>query len=266
MAAEIPGFESFYFKHGDTVKKVYWSGKPEKPPVVLMHELPGMIPECIDLGRRLTRAGFTVFMPLLLGRVNAKMANTPRYLAQVCIRSEFNLLAVRKSSPITEWLRALCREAKARCNDQGCGVVGMCLTGGFALTLMADDSVLAPVLSQPSLPFGITPAQRRDLGVSPEILETAIRRSQDENIPVLAMRFTGDRMCPPERFDEMARVFGDRFRRIDIDSGWGNAAGNPPWAHSVLTVHYRDDPEHPTRQAYDTMVQFFRERLKSKAA
>lgn len=260
-AKEIPGFESFYFKDGGTAKKVYWSGDPDRPPVVLMHELPGMIPECIALARRLVADGFTVFMPLLFGQPDARTRDFPNYLAQVCIRNEFSLLARRRSSPITDWLRALCREAKRRCGDRGCGVIGMCLTGGFALTLMADDSVLAPVLSQPSLPFGIDARRRRDVGVSPDVLARSVRRSQAQSVPVLALRFTGDVMCPPERFDEMQRLFGERFRRIDIDSSLGNAHGNPPWAHSVLTVHFRDEPDHPTRLAYDTMVRFFRDQL-----
>lgn len=261
MAAELPGFESFYFKHEDTAKKVYWTGDPNKPPIVLMHELPGMIAECIALAKRLANDGFTVFMPLLFGRPNAWLLDMPFYVAEVCIRHEFTLLARRQSSPITEWLRALCREAKQRCNGQGCGVIGMCLTGGFALTLMADDSVLAPVLSQPSLPLGITPAHRRDLGVSTDILERAVTRAKNNNIPILGMRFTGDVLCPPERFEELQRVFGDKFRRIDIDSSIGNSEGNPPWAHSVLTVHYNDAPDHSTRLAYEAMRAFFRDQL-----
>lgn len=262
MPAEIPGFESFYFKHDGVAKKVYWSGDPSKPPILLMHELPGMIPQCVALAKRLEADGFTVFMPLLFGRPNATPLDMPAYLAQVCIRHEFSLLAMRKSSAITNWLRALCREAKRRCDDQGCGVIGMCLTGGFALTLMADDSVLAPVMSQPSLPLGITPARRRDLGVSPDVLERSLARAKNEGVPLLAMRFTGDVLCPPERFDELQRVFGDRFRRIDIDSSIGNAEGNPPWAHSVLTVHYNDAPEHSTRLAYETMRAFFNDCLR----
>lgn len=262
MPAELPGYQSFDFTHEGTTKKVYWTGDAAHPPIVLMHELPGLIQQCIDLGQRLAAEGYAVFMPLLFGEPNPSPLDFPKYYAQVCIRNEFNMLATRKSSPITEWLRGLCREAKRRCHDQGCGVIGMCLTGGFALTLMADDSVLAPVLSQPSLPLGLTKAQKCDLGVTPDILERSVERSRTDNIPVLAMRFTGDKLCPPERFDEMQRRFGDRFRRIDLDSSIGNPHGHPIWSHSVLTVHYDPTPGSPTRQAYDAVLTFFGQELK----
>ena len=40
----------------------------------------------------------------------------------------------------------------------GVGAVGMCFTGGFALAMMTEPSVVAPVLSQPSLPLFPIPA------------------------------------------------------------------------------------------------------------
>nr|BFE50970.1 hypothetical protein GCM10017745_43970 [Saccharothrix mutabilis subsp. capreolus] len=35
----------------------------------------------------------------------------------------------------------------------GVGAIGMCFTGNFALTMMLEPAVLAPVLAQPSLPL-----------------------------------------------------------------------------------------------------------------
>lgn len=258
-AEELPGFEQFPFAYEKWTKVVYRIGEQDAPAVVLMHELPGMVPECIGLARRLADEGFCVFMPLLFGKPGqfSMVGNTLR----ICLRREFLLFARRKSSPITRWLRALCREAKDRCGCRGVGVIGMCLTGGFGLSLMADDAVLAPVLSQPSLPIGRSHASRCALGTTPADLERAKARSQQENIPVMGLRFTGDILCPAERFDALEEAFGERFRRIEIDSSPGNPHGLSRTSHSVLTIDYQATEGHPTRQAYDEVIAFFHTQL-----
>src|SRR5207302_652782 len=83
----------------------------------------------------------------------------------------------------------------------GVGVVGMCFTGGFALAMMVDDTVMAPVLSQPSLPFALTRAHRRDLGISDDDLARVKERAPE--VCLLALRFTGDRLVPGERFQRL---------------------------------------------------------------
>lgn len=42
---------------------------------------------------------------------------------------------------------------------------------------------------------------------------------------------------------------------------WTGDAAHPIWSHSVLTVHYDPTPGSPTRQAYETMLKFFRSQL-----
>jgi hypothetical protein len=37
----------------------------------------------------------------------------------------------------------------------------MCFTGGFALAMMTEPAVVAPVLSQPSLPLAFDPGKAR---------------------------------------------------------------------------------------------------------
>src|SRR5207245_4264103 len=116
-----------------------------------------------------------------------------------CVSREFACFALRKTSPITAWLRALARQAHGECGGPGAGVVGMCFTGGFALAMMVDDVVLAPVLSQPSLPFPITRRHRRDVGLSDDDLARVKQRCEAEDVCVLGLRFSADRVVAPER-------------------------------------------------------------------
>ena len=48
----------------------------------------------------------------------------------------------------------------------GVGALGMCFTGGYALGMMVDSTVLAPVLSQPSLPLGPGRKRKAAVGIS----------------------------------------------------------------------------------------------------
>ena len=100
-----------------------------------------MTPECIALGEAIAASGFTVHLPLLFGEPGD---NHPVFfIAKLCISREFRLFASGGGSPIVDWLRALCRKVKADCGGLGVGAIGLCLTGNFAISLMADDSVLA---------------------------------------------------------------------------------------------------------------------------
>ena len=229
------------------------------PAVIVIHEVPNLHPGVIDFGRRVVEAGFTVYMPSLIGTPGAPASpiTNVQGIARACVSSEFATWATRKTSPIVTWLRALARDAHAACGGPGVGAVGMCLTGGFALAMAVDEIMLAPVLSQPSVPFPISAAHRRDLGISDEDL--AAVRARDTC--VLGMRFTGDVMVPAARFRRLREELGDRFIAIEIDSSANNAHDIPRTAHSVLTHHFVDVEGHPTRDALDRVIAFLRERL-----
>jgi dienelactone hydrolase len=137
----------------------------------------------------------------------------------------------------------------------------MCLTGGFALAMMVDDVVLAPVLSQPSLPFPLGSARKRDLGLSDADLSRVKQRCEDEDICVLGLRFTGDQAAPADRFRRLKAELGDRFVAVEIDSSPGNPDGYRKAAHSVLTEDLKDEPGTATRDALDQVLTLFRERL-----
>jgi dienelactone hydrolase len=177
-----------------------------------------------------------------------------------CVSKEFVCFARGTTSPVTVWLRALAAHEHETCGGPGVGVVGMCFTGGFALAMMVDDVVVAPVLSQPSLPFPLPKAHKRDLGISDADLARVKERTA-EGICVLGLRFTGDKIAPGERFARLREELGDGFVGVEIDSGPGNAHGFSKNAHSVLTEELVDEPGHPTRDALDKVLDLFRERL-----
>ena len=114
-------------------------------------------------------------------------------------------------------------------------MIGECFTGGFALAAAVDDSVLAPVLSQPSLPLPLTPRHRRDPGLSEGELLVIEKRAAEDGLCAIGLRFSADQMVPGERFKTLKDRLGDAFQVIQIDSGPGIAGGFGRMAHSVLT-------------------------------
>lgn len=269
-------FAMFDFADAGSSRRVYRKG--EGAAVILMHELPGMIPECVDLARRIAEAGFTVYLPLLFGEPDEPLsiAKTLAYTARLCMSQEFYCFAKHQSSPITNWLRALCRKAHEECGSRGVGVIGMCLTGGFALSLMADESVMAPIVGQPSLPFGITGSHRAALGISPQELETVKQRAE-QGVPILALRFSEDKISPAERFETMRQQFGGTpeviedsaelchrrgkiLETIEINSKPGNPYNIPQNSHPTLTLGYRGNG-HPTYRVFQRVLEFFKEQL-----
>jgi len=256
----IDGFSSSAFTHDGVSRTVYRRGSG--PGVLIMHEVPGITPDVSDFARRVADDGFTVALPSLLGTPGKPMS-TPYAANQIlraCISREFSVLAAHDSSPITDWLRALGRALHAEIGGRGIGALGMCLTGNFALTLMLDDFLLAPVLSQPSLPFCIGSERRAALHITAKNLDVIKERVQ-AGACVLGLRFTNDPMCPPERFATLRRELGAGFEGIEIDSSKGNPYGLPRIAHSVLTKDLVDEEGHPTRQALERVLSFFHERL-----
>ncbi len=260
----LEDFSTFSFSHEGATRTVYKKGAG--PGVVVMHEIPGITPPVANFSRRVAAEGFTVYMPHMFGTPDKPLSipYAAGQIARACVSREFAVLAKNESSPITDWLRALCRKAHEECGGPGVGALGMCLTGNFALALMVDESVMAPVLSQPSLPFGVSAAHRAALHLSDEDLAVVKRRAAS-GCGVLGLRFTADPMCPGERFATLRDELGDGFEGIEINSGRGNPWGLTRAAHSVVTTDLVDEEGHPTRQALDRVLALFRERLKSDA-
>lgn len=256
-----PDFEQREITLLGSTKAVFVKG--EGRAVIVMHEMPGMHPAVADFARRVVDAGFSVYMPQLFGTPGRALSGgyTLQTVLAACVSREFTLFAMRKNSPVTEWLRALAELAHRERGGPGVGAVGMCFTGGFALAMMVDDRMLAPVLSQPSIPVGITHAQKRDLGIDDATL-ARVKQRVAQGACVMGLRFTEDKLVPDERFARLREELGDGFIAVEIDSRPGNPQGIPREAHSVLSTHFVDQPGHPTRDALDRVLAFYRERLR----
>jgi dienelactone hydrolase len=234
----------------------------EGPAVIVISEIPGITPDVADFARKVAAQGLTAVMPVLFGQPG-KPPSMPYILdtlTRVCISREFTMLARKQASPVTLWLRALAAEEHQRCGGPGVGAIGMCLTGGFALAMMVDDVVVAPVLSQPSLPFPLSKKLRADVGISDADLAKVKQRTAD-GACLMGYRFTGDASSPHARFETLRRELGDGFIGVELDSSEGNPHGHPKRAHSVLTEHLDDREGTPTRAALDDVLAFFRDRL-----
>ena len=237
---------------GDTIAHdIYRRGQGS--PIVLLQELPGIGQETLSLADKLVDAGFEVVMPHLFGPLG-KTSIAGNLARVMCLRKEFHLLSGQRSSPITDWIRLLCREIKAASGVAGVGVIGMCLTGNFAITLIGDESVLAAVASQPAMPF----FKQAALHMSPsEVGES--RKALETKGPMRVLRFAGDPLCTEEKSRCIAQAFnGDgtpRIKEITL----------PGKGHSVLTLDFVDAAGHPTREALDDVIRYFTAHLGSAA-
>jgi dienelactone hydrolase len=248
------------FSHRGITHDVFRSG--EGPAVIVIAEIPGITPKVAGFARRVRGLGCTVLLPVLFGEPGREMSAgyATRSIAGACVSREFAAFATRRTAPVAEWLRALARYAHASFGGPGVGAVGMCFTGGFALAMMADEELVAPVLSQPSLPFPLTRKGKASVQLSDDDLARVKDRVAD-GVCVLGLRFTNDLAVPAERFATLRRELGDGFIAVEIDSTPGNPWGIPKRAHSVLTEHLVDEPGHPTHEALEQVLDFLRERL-----
>src|SRR5437879_7088033 len=156
------------------------------PAVIVMTEMPGISPQVARFARWVRDAGFSVYMPSLFGRDGAvpQVDEGIAVFKRACVSAEFRAFAANESSPVTQWLRALARLAHEECGGPGVGAIGMCFTGNFALTMMLEPSMLAPVLSQPALPLN-DPA---GIEIAPEEIKAVRDRLEREDLTVLAYR------------------------------------------------------------------------------
>ena len=239
------------------------------PAVIVMPETPGISPHLARFARWVRDAGFTVWMPSLFGRDGAlpDVDEAVATFKRTCVSAEFRALAAGQQTPILQWLRGLARIAHADCGGPGVGAIGMCFTGNFALSMMLEPAVIAPVLCQPSMPLEDEAA----LESPPAELDAVRDRLERDDLVVQGWRFEGDRFCTSQRFAAYSQALGDRFESHVLPDSAGATTDLPPFfehvikgPHSVVTVHLVDEAGQPTLAARDEILAFFAKRL-SKA-
>ncbi len=256
-ADTTPFADHFRFDRGGIEHSVFVKG--EGPGVLLMHELPGMMPEFWRLANWLSEH-FTVWAPDLFGNDSSHTPAKPGLLTlKACISREIHLFADNDPGPITQWLRALAQELHQRVGGNGVGTIGMCMTGNFALTLALDPWVTAPVVSQPGIP-GSTPFKNRDGGLQMTSSEKGQLAGRD--VDVMGLRFDGDKFCKAARFDAIRSVIGeDRFFENVLPDSARKPNGRLKFPHSVLTTDLVDEKDSVTKQKLAEVITFLKSRV-----
>jgi len=243
----VDGFqEAEIFEHDGVRLPVYVSTGGEKPLVVL-HELPGMMPSFIEFCRRISDDGFRVYMPLLFKSPGTEMGGAQ--IARFCMSREFfKLFMVRNGAsgglPVVNWLRGLLSHVGSREPDRNIGVIGMCLTGNFALAGIADPKVSAAIACQPAFPvmFGL-----KGLAMSERQRWEAVARAKSLPPPcVKGYRYERDWRSRRGHIDAIRDAFGDAFEMFPE---------LPGAHHSTLTA------DSASEEAYRDVVSFLNARL-----
>ena len=233
--------------------------KGSGPGVLLLHELPGMTPEFWRLANWLAER-FTVWTPDMFGRGQTPTRpESGRLFLRACISREIHLFAKHDPGPVTQWLRALSVKLFEATPGRGIGVIGMCMSGNFALTLALDPIVTAPVTSQPGLPASV-PLRNLDGGLQMTTEEKAALAAR--NVDVMGLRFAGDRLCKAARFDAIREVIGpQRFHEHVLPDEVRNPDGPLKYPHSVLTADLVDEDDSLTKQKLGEVISFLTSRI-----
>jgi len=232
--------ETFRYRVGAREYDVYKLGH-EGPPVILLHEMPGMSAESIRLGQMLAAEKFTVYMPLFFDAPGK--ARILRNGIVGAAGGHFSMFARAEASPAVEWVRGFGAELFARHGGTKVGVIGQCATGNFAVPLAKESWFGAGVLSQPAIPL----FSKSATGLADADFASA------EKATLLYFRFRDDTISTQARLD----AFKHRLPALQETV---LQHGCRPKPHAVLAEDYEEtNPE--TVDAFRKVVATFRAKL-----
>ena len=203
-----PGFASGGFEHPTTVgpilRRVVRYEAPG-PTVILIHEAPGLSASTFAIADVLSANGYRVVLPVLSDAAWSwrGIRPTAANMIKLCVAREMSALASGQTGAIVEWLRGLAAAEHTATGGRPVGVIGMCMSGGFALATIPWSPVSVAVMSQPALPFVLRP-WKSDLGMSPTD-RAELRRRVGAGECVRAMRFSRDSISPRKRMQLLRR-------------------------------------------------------------
>jgi hypothetical protein len=211
----------------------------------------------LRVARRFVQEGFSVAMPILLPppleRSGARLLM--RNVRRVCVSDQFRALAHFEDRPLTRWLRALASDIAHR-SDRPVGIVGMCLTGNFALAAAVDPAIDAAVACQPSVPPTVG-SWARDLAMSAVEFDSLVDRA-DTGFCVRVLRFQSDVISRRNRADFIASAIPNA-KVVEVPT-------RNFLKHSVL-VEALDAPDDSLlQQAMMETFEYLRERLTPRPA
>ena len=246
---DIDGFSRIDdVEHAGIQLPVFVSDKGSKPLVVL-HELPGMTPAFIRYCKAMVAHDYKVYMPLIFGEPNSQMGFVQ--MAAFCLSREFrHLFKMSNPSadgrPFPRWLLHLTDFVIEQNSNRDIGVVGMCLTGGFAIAAIANKSVGAAVTCQPAFPFffgihtlGLTSQQRKACSQRCKVADEVL---------VKGYRYQKDWICRGSHMRAVKDLLENGFERHPDLHGFG---------HSTVTDA---DPE-KNKIVFDDILEFLARRL-----
>ncbi|MCX6590311.1 MAG: dienelactone hydrolase family protein [Acidobacteria bacterium] len=259
----LEDFGRFPSSAGSEGKQIYRIG--QGPPVLFLHELPGLIPEAVDFARRLSGCGFTVYLPLLFGRAG-RSSLIGTLLRTPCRGEEFECFSDTSLGTIVQWTARLTKAISDH-HQRGIAVIGNCLTGAVPLALMANQEaqtlLRACVVAQPALPMGPFGAPHGRARMALGLTEDMLSRAAQSGVPVLALRITSDSLVPEECMLGLAARFRGRpfeYVRIEPDPHCPHRS-HGGHTHASLTLAYCDNPASHGRQAFDKVTAFLKKHL-----
>jgi dienelactone hydrolase len=240
------------FKADSVEHPVYcFPGDRTKPPVLLLHELPGLSGKTLEYARELSQ-DFTVYVPLLFGKPNSQ-SNWHGFLIVFGLKGEWRGLE-SGTSDVVKWLRAVVMKIEEAHPGQQIGVIGNCLTGSLPLALLDNPRVHTAVLAQPTLPLTIfrnDEEVRKSLGISKDEIEQAKKSTARKESPakIFSVRFEKDCVSRWEKQETVWDIFTERGKFPD-------------------RVHKRVIPygKHPVEHAHSTLIGEWRVGQSGKAS
>lgn len=214
-----------------------------KPPVLLLHELPGLSGKTLEYARKLSQ-DFTVYVPLLFGKPNSQ-SNWHGFLITLGLNGEWWGLE-SGTSDVVSWLRAVVMKIEEAHPRQQIGVIGNCLTGSLPLALLDNKQIHAVVLAQPTLPLKIfrnDEEVRKSLGISKDEIEQAKKSAARKENPakIFYVRFAQDCVSKWEKQETVWDLFTERGKFPDRVHKWVIPYKKHPveHAHSTLIGEWR---------------------------
>ena len=233
-----------------------------KPPVILLHELPGLNESTIKYAESL-QDQFTVYVPLLFGSFGQDSWRKG-WNAYTFNGEWWKMYKPKKGSrKITQWLHQVVDDIGNQHPQQNVGIIGMCLTGAMPLTLVDNEKVHAVVIAQPSLPlFRWIPWAKDSLDIPEDEWESAKQQFKDRQVYAYGVRFEKDSIARREKHERLINELNcetckGAFIDAEISETEYQEADIPEDAHSTLTFHLGEtDQNHPAEKRRREIKQF----------